>query len=84
MQIGRLTPCQMFEIWQPRWKDKVVLLAKDKVGMHNSIKYSKAPTYPDEYYVSGEVVRKCPIEWNGAIECYAVPISELETLERIK
>lgn len=81
MKISRLTPLQNIEIWQPRWRDKTVLVAKHKVGTHNKITFSKAPTYPDNYYLSGEEIRKCTLDTNGSIDCYAVPLSKLEVLE---
>lgn len=83
MQLSRLTPCQDIVIWQPRWRDKRVLVAAHNVGTHNQITFTKAPTYPDTYYASGDVIRDCPLDTNGKINCYAVPIDRLEILERI-
>lgn len=82
MILSRNTPCQVFDIWQPRWKDRKVLLANYKVGQHNMIKFSKTPSMPGEYYVSGDTAKKYPLETNGTISCYAVPMDELEPLER--
>lgn len=82
MLLSRTTPVQNIEIWQPRWKDRVVLIAKHKVGRHNQIVFTKAPSLSGKFYVSGETATKCPIETNGTIACYAVPLSELEPLER--
>ncbi len=71
-----------FEIWQPRYHDRVVLLSKNKVGTHNKIRFTKAPSMGDGlYYVSDKVVKKCKVESNGTIKCYAVPLDELERLE---
>lgn len=82
MKIDKFTPLNYFEIWQPRWHDKVVLLKAQKVGTHNKIIFTKAPSMGDQpYYVSGGTVKKYPKETNGAIDCYAVPIQELELLE---
>lgn len=83
MSIGRFTPCQLIEIWQPRWKDRKVLIAKHKVGTHNEIVFTKTPSLPEHYYLSGETIRNCTLETNGKIPCYAVPIDELEVLERV-
>lgn len=81
MKLHRHTTAQNIEIWQPRWRDKTVLIAKHKVGTHNKITFTKAPTYPDNYYISGAEIQKCPLDTNGKIDCYAVPLSKLEILE---
>lgn len=83
MKLSRLTPCQQIEIWQPRWKDRTVLIAKHKVGTHNEITFTKAPTYPHKYYLSGKTIQSSPLDTNGKIDVYAVPLKELEVLERI-
>lgn len=82
MILSRNTPCQAFSIFQPRWKDRTVMLANYKVGTHNSIKFTKAPTMEGEYYISGAKAKTFPLESNGTIQCYCVPLSELEPLER--
>ena len=82
MNLSRTTTAQFFSIKQPRWRDRTVLLAAHKVGTHNEIEFTKAPTYPGRYYVSGRDVHQCDIESNGKIACYAVPIRFLEPLER--
>lgn len=66
------------DIWQPRWKDRKVLIAKYKVGEICEITFSKAPSLPGTYYISGDDVRKYPLETNGKIPCYAVPLDDLE------
>lgn len=81
--LDRLTPANKIEIWQPRWKDRVVLIAKHKVGTHNDIYFTKAPSMGDNhYYISGEAARQCPTDTNGKIACYAVPLDLLKILER--
>lgn len=82
MMVGRMTPVQVISIWQPRWKDRKVLIAKWKVGQHNKITFSKTKSMPGEYYLPGSLVTKCPLESNGKIQCYAVPMDELEPFER--
>lgn len=82
MILSRTTPCQIFEIRQPRWKDRMVLLAKYKVGSHNQIVFTQAKSLPDTYYVSGAEVAKCKVGTNGTIPVYEVPLSKLELLER--
>jgi hypothetical protein len=59
-----------------------VLLAKYKIGTHNRIYFTKAPTLKGDFYISGAKASTYPIETNGKIAVYAVPIDELEPLER--
>lgn len=82
MILSRTTPAHKIEIWQPRWKDRTVMLAKFKVGTHNEITFTKTKSLPETYYISGEKARTFPLEPNGKILCYCVPIDELEILER--
>ena len=82
MSLARDTVCQQFDIWQPRWKDRTVLLAAHKVGTHNLVVFTKAPTLPGEYYISGRDVHMCSKTTNGKIEVYEVPLKFLEPLER--
>lgn len=82
MILSKMTPANKIVIWQPRYKDKCILIAKYKVGTHNEITFTKAKHLPDTYYLSGETIRKYPLETNGKIACYAVHVDELETLER--
>lgn len=82
-QLSRLTPANKIEIWQPRWKDRVVLIAKHKVGAHNEITFTKTKSLPNTYYISGEVIRRYPTDTNGKIACYAVSMDELRVLERV-
>lgn len=70
----------LIEIWQPRWKDRRVLIAKYKVANDNKIVFTKARSLDREYYMSGEKIRSYPLESNGKIPCYAVPLDELEAL----
>jgi hypothetical protein len=79
--MDKFTQFRFFEIWQPRWHDNKVLLAKHKVGEHNKVVFTKAPTMTGDFYVSGKVVKRCKVENNGRLDCYAVPLSVLEPLE---
>ena len=81
MQLPRLTAAQNISIIAPRYRDKKVLIAKFKVGTHNIVKFTKAPSLPDEYYLTGTTITKYPLESNGKIPCYAVPIDELVLYE---
>ena len=82
MVVDRLTSMQRIEIWQPRWKDRVVMIAKYKVGTHNCIVFTKTKSLQGEFYLSGEEIRKHPLDTNGKLECYAVPMDKMEKLER--
>lgn len=83
MKLSRLTPAQKIDIWQPRWKDRIVLVAKHKIGTHNEITFSKAESLKGNWYISGEKARSFPLDSNGKIPCYAIPLSELEPLDRV-
>lgn len=83
MIIDSKTPTQTIDIWQPRWKDRVALIAKYKVGTHNVITFSKTKSLKGEYYISGEAIKQYPIDNNGKLDCYAVPLDALEKLERM-
>lgn len=80
--LARTNRCTMakIDIWQPRWKDRVVLIARHKVGYHTYITFSKTPSMPGTYYISGDDIRACPVGTNGKVACYEVPIDKL-TLE---
>lgn len=82
MILDKSTPVQVIDIWQPRWKDRKVLIAKYKVGTHNVVTFSKTKSMPGEYYISGNDVNKYPIDNNGKLDCYAVPMDSLTKLER--
>lgn len=68
----------VLDIWEPRWHDKVVLIAKHKVGKHNVIKFTKTKSLPGLWYVSGKTIKASPLETNGKIPCYAVSLNDLE------
>ena len=71
-----------FTIWEPRWRDKTVLLAKRKVDDMNEVSFTKAKSLGTEpYYVSGDIVKRCQIQSNGKIDCYVVPLTELKKNE---
>lgn len=82
-QLSRMTPANKIEIWRPRWKDRVVLIAKHKVGLHNDIVFTKAKSLPNHYYLSGEDIRQSPTDTNGKLACYAVPMDKLKILDRV-
>ena len=82
-ELGRLAPANRIEIWQPRWKDRVVLISKYKVGLHNQIEFTKTKSLPDVYYLSWEDITNSPLETNDKIPCYAVPMDKLKRLVRV-
>lgn len=81
MILSKKIPCQLIDIWQPRWKDRKVLIASHKVGVHNKIIFSKTKSLPGEYYISGLDIRQYPGQSNGKIMCYCVPLDALQKLE---
>ena len=69
------------EIWAPRWRDRVALIATYRISPgRNYIRFTKAGIYNGVYSVDYGTVKKCPLETNGRIDCYAVPISKLEKI----
>lgn len=82
MKLSHLTPVQVLEIRAPRWHDRKVLIAKYKVGTHNKIIFTDAPSLEGEFYLSGSRAQRCPLVSNGKLICYAVPLDDLEPLER--
>ena len=76
-------------IWSPRYKDKygdldepVVLIAKYKVHHATSvmiIEFTKAKhLIGQRFAISRDKAQRYPIDSNGKIPCYAVPLSALE------
>lgn len=82
MKLSTTTPTNLLLIKQPRWKDRVVLLAQYKIGVHNTIRFTDVPSMKQDYYISGVDVKKYPLSTNGKIACYEVPITALDYLER--
>lgn len=62
-------------IWQPRYSRNDVLVAcfRVKPGM-NRIIFTRT-TYPD-LYMDGAEMKKYPVDSNGKVACYAVPIKD--------
>jgi hypothetical protein len=69
------------KIWSPRWHDRVVLIACHKVKEDNEIVFTKTPSLSLVYCVKGEVIKKYPVESNGTIDCYAVPLKVITKKE---
>jgi len=70
------------EIWEPRWHDRKVLVAKYKVKSGiNEIIFTKAKSLKDKLFKMDErEIKKYPIVSNGKIDCYAIPLDKLEQL----
>jgi len=63
------------EIWQPRWHDRVVLIGKHKVKPgENKIVFTKAKNLPGSYFMEDTEIKKYPLDSNGKIPCFAVPL----------
>lgn len=67
----------IIKIWQPRWHDRVVLIAKNKVQSQNTIVFTKTPSLRGEYPIDRATIEKYPLTSNGKIPCYAVPLDRL-------
>ena len=70
----------MIQIWEPRYSTRSVLIAKYKVkeGI-NEIIFTKSKALEGKIFtIKGADIRRHPLESNGSINCYAVPIEELE------
>lgn len=77
----------MIKIWQPRWRDRRVLIARYKIpaGCDFNIEITQS-TAKGVYRVSNELVCKSPIESmktksGKAIQVRAIPLDELERVE---
>lgn len=89
MKLSRMTPCQHFAIRVPRWKQRVVGLAKHKIGEHNCVEILAADKkgkryYPGQYYIPGSRFSEVDYELDNqrGLTLVLVPISDLEPLER--
>ena len=72
----------VIEIWRPRYHDDVCLIAKRKVRSGwNYIRFTKDKNLTATYRIAGDRIKACPIETNGKIPCYAVPMDALEVAE---
>jgi len=82
--------CTVMQIWTPRYSDKyknelsepVALLSQSKVH-HASpeiiVKFTKAKHLQGQRFtISREKAQKAPVDSNGKISCYAVPLSWFE------
>lgn len=72
----------MIEIWAPRWHDRKVLIAKYKVcNGKNEIIFTKGTLKGKKFWIMGNELTKFPLETNGTISCFAVPLDSLKASE---
>ena len=77
----------MIKIWQPRWRDRRVLIARYKIPAGCDFKIEITQSVAKGIYkVSNELVCKSPIESmktksGKAIQVRAIPLDELERVE---
>jgi hypothetical protein len=88
MQIARTTACQKHEIYQPRWHDRKVIMFDFKIGVHNEVVFSKAPTLEGVWYISGAKAKSYPpvpfkTRAGKMITSREIPLDDFEPLERI-
>jgi hypothetical protein len=82
MLISKLTPLNLIDIWTPRYKDRVVLIASYKVKENNKIIFTKAKHLAGkQFFMKGSKIKSYPLDSNGRLTCYAVPLDDLEHLE---
>lgn len=81
MRLTKYDRINRVSIWEPRWHDQHVLIAVRKIGEHNVVSFTKAPSITDEYYISGKNARKYPITTNGKIRVYDIPLDDMELYE---
>lgn len=64
------------EIWQPRYKDNTVLVAKKNVkNGSNVIIFTKAKHLEGKaFLLTDEEISKFPVGTNGKIDCYIIPM----------
>lgn len=78
----------MIEIWEPRYKDMTVLLARDKiaVGKDAEIEITKSKAYKGRYVVSAKDLEESPDELMKTKSGFmkpmkAVPFNKLRRME---
>lgn len=83
--LGRFEQLTFFDVWSPRYHDRVVLLKAKKVKEAKTIwlkvKFSKAPSLTQEYVISRAKALTFPKDSNGSADMIAVPLNELSVLE---
>jgi len=87
VKLGRLTPVQRFEVFNPRWHDRKALLMDFKIGTHNEITFPKANSLPGKWYISGAKAKTYPTSQmktkaGNYVTMREVPLDDLEPFER--
>lgn len=92
MIINKPHFCTKLDIWAPRYSDahtdlseRVALLAQYKVAQSSPViivNFTKAKHLAGQRFcIKKEDVLRCPVDSNGKIPCYAVPMSAFESWE---
>lgn len=71
------------KIWQPRWHDRKVLVAKYQVFVgvpEQVIIFTKTKSLPGRYVMRTQELVKYPLETNGKVPCHAVPLADFKEL----
>lgn len=77
----------MIEIWEPRYRDKTVLIASNKIPATGDTKIAITKGYYKGHYLIDEsVVKNCPVEKmqtkrGGEIQVTIVPLDKLRKIE---
>lgn len=83
--LDKLDPVTKFEIWEPRYHDKRVLLHLQRVKHaqpHIKVVFTKAKAtqYEGEWYISKKDAMKYKKEDNGVAGMYCVPFDKFRPL----
>lgn len=92
MIINKPHLCTKLDIWAPRYSDaytatdeRVALLAQYKVAQSSPViivDFTKAKHLKGQRFcITREAVQRYPLDSNGKIPCYAVPMSAFEGWE---
>lgn len=68
----------MIEIWEPKWKEKIVLVSVKKVKQgKNYIQFTKGTWKGRVYSFESDDIKGCDTQKNGKavqIDCYRIPL----------
>lgn len=89
IELDKYTQFKVFNIHEPRWYDKKVLLAEAKLKRgktpHNKVvieaRGADGERYYPDLYISKARALKFPKQSNGVIDCRVIPISEFKVLK---
>lgn len=87
MKLPKHEPLAVFEIFQPRWHDKTVLVHAQRLKNAKTkwikIKFTKAPTMEGDWVISKQKALSFPLGTNGTTQMRIIPLNALEPLELI-